>query len=155
MSLTRRSICFLSVTVLVAVIGCDAPTSTPEIPKDKKTIEVPKGKAAFALPKKITDVPAMGIPVFEGSVLPEEAGSVTVDEHTYFRTYKVKMYAPAEFATVTQYYMGALKDSRKGGIAEFLQVNGQSTLGDSVEVRLGPASDHKKTLVMVWLTQSK
>lgn len=155
MSLSRGSICLFLPLLIGALSGCDAPTSTPEIPKEKKSVEVPKPKVAFALPKKITDVPAMGIPVFEGSVLPEEADSVTVDEHTYFRTYKIKMYAPAEFTAVSQFYMTALKESRKGGMAEFLQVNGKSTMGDSIEVRLGPAADHKKTLVMVWMTQSK
>ena len=90
------------------------------------------------------------------SVFGDDAEHSRLDDYkSYARTYYVKMYAPADVPTVVGYLMKTVKDPRHQSGVEFEQIKARSKDGDDLDIRLGPASDHSKTLVMVWLTQSK
>lgn len=151
-----RSLICLAIVAGVALSGCDAPTATPNINGQGQTPHLPaKPKPAVPVPKSVADVEKLGVPVYPGAVLSEEADSATLDDRTFIRTYKVTMIAPAELPKVLQHYLQGVKDAKHGGIEDFQQVMGKTKDGDSLEVRLGPAADHKKTLIMAWVTQSK
>jgi|GEM_PF-6437945 len=131
--------------------------STPTI--DKKVLESKKGAdpsaVAMLAPKTTDDVLKLGIPVYPGSVLADGDESSTVEVKSDYRTYKVKMYAPNDSATVIASYLGAIKGGSVSGAADLQKVTGQTASGDDIEIMLGPAADHAKTLVMVWLTQKR
>ena len=142
----------------LALPGCESGTHvTPRFDggsepakEDKKSEVAPK-----PVPKTTSDLQALGIPVFPGAVIADESNSSTLDEKVYSRTYKVKMYAPKDYATVLGAYMKAIKDVDRLGDSDFQKLKGKTEVGDEIEVMLGPAADHGKTLVMVWLTQEK
>jgi len=113
-------------------------------------------KPALPAPKTTAEVEKLGIPVYKGSVIDDRADSVTVDEREVSRTYKVTLYSPADFATVGSFYQGAIKAANKTVLSDDqLRIDGKTPNGDEIEVMLGPASDHAKTLVLAWVKQNK
>ena len=149
--------CLIIGTLAFGVWGCEPDShATPTI--DRGAIKTQSGapdRPVAPVPKTADEVAALGIPVYPGSVIAEEADAATLTDQSFSRIYKVKMYAPAEYAIVLGTYTKGIKNSKLGGAQDFQKVKGETEKGDDIEVMLGPAADHKKTLVMAWLTQKK
>lgn len=147
----------LGAFAIFMVAGCDPEVQDPgalkPIPKPDQYAQAPK--PAVPVPKTTDDVLKLGIPVHPGSVIADEADSTTLDEKKYSRTYKVKMYAPSGYTDVIPTYMKGIVGGSLSGGGDGHRVSGHTKSGDEIEIMLGPAADHNKTLVMVWLTQKK
>jgi len=140
---------------IVAAVACGCDTGPEPVKADQAQAYIKsKDRPAFPVPKTVVDVEKIGIPVFPGSVLGEGENS-RVDDRSFHRTYFVKMYAPAVPSDVATYYFKGLKQSKKLGGAEEQQIIGQNAFGDEIDVRIGPAADKSKSLVMVWMSQAK
>lgn len=140
-------------SVVALNTGCDEPAvgkTAPQAPIAQQT-----DKPARPVPKTIEEVAKLGVPVFPGSSLSDGADHTRLDDRAYARVYFTKMYAPAEVAAVLGFYMKAVKDARRQGGVESEQVKGKSPDGADLDVRIAPAADHTKSLVMVWMTETK
>lgn len=139
----------------VAVWACGCDTGPEAVkPEQARAYIQSKDRPAFPVPKTTADAEKIGIPVYPGSVLGEGENS-RVDDRSFHRTYFVKMYAPAVPSEVATFYFKGLKQSKKLGGSEEQQIVGRSAGGDEIDVRIGPAADKTKSLVMVWMSQSK
>lgn len=107
------------------------------------------------MPKTTAEVEKLGIPIYPGATLSEEADSTTLEEKSYTREYKVKMYAPANYATVLGHYARSLKGSKIAGASEFQKVIGKTSTGDAIEVWVGPAAGKDRSLILAFLIQTK
>ncbi len=137
---------------LLVVIGCQ-PANSGGPPPDFANVS--QERPAIPAPKTVADAERLGIPIYPQSVFDEESEHSRLDEKSFGRTYFVKLYAPADVTTVVGYMMKNVKDGKLTGGAEIQQIRGKSKDGDDLDIRLGPAADHKRTMLMVWLTQTK
>lgn len=138
------------------VCGCNPQpggyTSEPVLVKPPEPVAQ---KDVAPVPKTIDDVLNLGIPVYPGSTLADGADSASLSELSFTRTYKVKMYVPANYTTVIGHYAKSLKKSQIGGASETQKVEGKTEKGDTAEVWIGPAAGKDRTLVMAYLIQAK
>jgi hypothetical protein len=147
------------VGALVVVSSCSPTGNAPVGPQDiNSSVQraATKQEPPPLAPRTNDEIEKVGIPVYLGSSLDDKPESVTIDETSFRRVIKVKMFAPADTATVGAYFMAALKSARKSVIGDNqLRIDGKSKDGDDVEFLLGPAADPKHTVVLAWLTHKK
>ena len=143
---------FVALPVLAGLNGCQDDNRASVAQANQYVHQ--KARPPLPIPKTPADAEKLGLPVYKGSVLSDNAADMTLEERKFSRVYALKLYAPAEVDAVAKFYQDSLRDAYRMGSPEQI-VKGRNPLGDEVEVMLGAASDHKKTVVLAWLTQPK
>lgn len=139
--------------LLALCLGCDEEGPSATFPQ--KPLTPGTDKPARPVPKSIADVEGLGVPVFPGSQLGDGEDHTRLDDRAYARVYFTKMYAPASVPEVLGFYMKGVEGAKRQGGVDSEQVTGKNKDGADLDIRIGPASDHTKSLVMVWMTETK
>ncbi|MBS1721645.1 MAG: hypothetical protein JSS66_01425 [Armatimonadetes bacterium] len=147
---TAGFVCLLA----FAAWGCTPPSGTASLQQvnDEMHRQVEPAQPAA---KTLADVDRLGLKTPSGTILDESPTSSTVTELSYKRTYYVKLYVDGDVAKTTGFFMDSLKDPHFTGGADAAKIDGKTDKGFDVEVMLGPAADHKKTVALAWITQQK
>ncbi|MCW5936001.1 MAG: hypothetical protein KIT11_01675 [Fimbriimonadaceae bacterium] len=112
-------------------------------------------RPALPAPRNATELLALGVTIFPGTEINLEKANSQVEEMTFHRIYSLKMYSPGTVEQVSLHYANSLRNSKVHGSLDERQVTGNTEDGNSVDVRMSPAADPKKTMVLMWISQSK
>ncbi len=152
----RRTLALgLTALCLTMASGCER-GPTVETQQELADVSRVSNRPVFPVPKALTDLEAMSVPYVPGSEIRADDELNAVSDRGQVRVYTVRLYAPGDLSEVGPFYLRSLQRSKNlSGTGDTLHIQGANQFGDAIEIRLAPAADPKKTLVLAFVSVRK